>query len=340
MGTASVENGDRARAHSSAADNSAIPFADDTPEQRQSSGWLRSKLPALMRKGRSTSKGRPSSVTVVPVDPDVFDERRQQTEKSELGGQVEEERRVEKISTGPTTCISILPDNQMPCCPQHKTRVFTCSICVGLASSVSVPSMKTKIPLSATLKNIQRIKLEMEKYRSNVEHEKTLMAQELQRKISETESRLQDVIVTGSDLEYLLKTKTGTSWTLERWVEYLQEYKMLNLKLEDLHIRVKEMQLNNEYAEIQRQMASICTSSLGVMPVGMNEKRTRENSARLIALFDQRQAFHDQRITINKKWEDVRNNSDTTITEQGKDFQNFTPVFSELKLQMNSQNPC
>ncbi|KAK0395835.1 hypothetical protein QR680_001457 [Steinernema hermaphroditum] len=344
MGTSSAVRSDRARAHSSTADN-LVPLADNSPEKRpeespqvgrRSSGSTFAKI--FMRKGRSQSK-EPAAVTVVPVDPDHADADEEKLSRLQVEEKPEESKE-EKISAGSTTCISILPENHKctssASLPNQKATVFTCSICDSLGSKVSLPVAKTKTPLSATPKNIQRVRKEMEKYRSNMEHELTFMAQEIQRKISETESRLQDVIVTGSDLEYRLKNNTGNRWTLERWAEYLQEYRMLNMKLEELNIRVREMKLAKEYGEIQRQMESIRTNSLGVLPVGINETRTRENATRLIALLDERQKFHVQRREINKKWESIKSSVASVLSDQGSDLKNFKPVFTELKLNLDT----
>ncbi|TMS35548.1 hypothetical protein L596_002928 [Steinernema carpocapsae] len=325
----------------------SVPFADDSPNdsvsespqvRRRSVGSLIARLPEFMKKRRSQSRGS-SSVTVVPVDPDHLEDTLAGMSELAIDGPCSE-RKEETISPGATTCISILPKNHKceASSPSSSGRTgFKCSICDSLGTKVSVPVAKTKTPLSATPKNIQRVRDEMEKYRSNMEHELTLHAQEIQRKISETERRLQDVIVTGSDLEYRLKNNTGNCWTLERWVEYLQEYKMLNLKLEELHIRVKEMRLAREFGEIQRQMDSIRTSSLGVMPVGINEARTRQNATRIITVLDERKAFHEERRLINKKWEAAKCSIASVISETVSDFSKFKPIFSDLKLKIDQQ---
>lgn len=113
---------------------------------------------------------------------------------------------------------------------------------------------------------------------------------------------------------------------------YVQELKQLKLLEQDLHLRVREISISEEYHKLKAQLTEIQTDIIpdGELTKDANLEKNLMN--RILKLLEEHQQVRREMDDANKKTKNTVFDVKKVLEMKMNNFNNFYPIFTSQKL--------
>lgn len=114
---------------------------------------------------------------------------------------------------------------------------------------------------------------------------------------------------------------------LENWLLYVQELRQLKLREEDLHRRVKEISISEEYHKYKAQLVEL---QADMIPgeICSNLDKEQELLSKIVKILDDHKKIRKEMDENMKQSRKTIFDVKKLLDERGNDFNSFKPIFT------------